>query len=247
MAAYRFSVIEERLRELWQSAGFESLAELARRAGIREGTAQKHVERGSIPAKAAVAYISAARSTGADVNWLLTGTGRPPTKVSALPVHRIIDRKQVVMPQSPSAAVLQPLDALGNSAAQPVPVFETRPVAGGQHFMYRDIPIGRIPRPAFHSPEADLFAIYLQSDDMEPRYERGDRLLINRSLPLVPGKDVILLSDKDEEGRQRAIIRRLVRIQADGYEVRRYNPAENEHAPLAMWPFAYYVEAARWR
>ena len=35
---------EDRLRTLWQAAGFDSLAELARRAGIREGTAQKHVD-----------------------------------------------------------------------------------------------------------------------------------------------------------------------------------------------------------
>lgn len=113
--------------------------------------------------------------------------------------------------------------------------------------MFLDAPIGRIPRPAFHAPEADLFAIYLQSDDMEPRYERGDRLLINRSLPLVPGKDVLLLSEKDSEGRQKGLIRRLIRILADAYEVRRYNPAQDELAPVTVWPFAYYVEAARWR
>lgn len=240
-------MIEQRLRELWQSAGFESLAELARRANIKEGTAQKHVERGSIPARAAVAYITAASSTGADVNWLLTGVGRPPKKVSALPVHTLIDRRPRVVSPSANATFLQPVDALGNNAAFTVPVFETRPVAGGQHFMLRDVAINRIPRPAFHTPEADLFAIYLQSDDMEPRYERGDRLLINRSLPLVPGKDVILLSDKDAEGRQKVIIRRLVRILADAYEVRRYNPQADEIAPLSVWPYAYYVEAARWR
>jgi phage repressor protein C with HTH and peptisase S24 domain len=113
--------------------------------------------------------------------------------------------------------------------------------------MLRDVPISRIPRPAFHAPEVDLFGIYLQSDDMEPRYERGDRLLVNRSLPLVPGKDVLLLSEKDQEGRQRAIVRRLLAILADGYQVRRYNPAQDEHAPLVEWPFAYFVESARWR
>lgn len=89
--------------------------------------------------------------------------------------------------------------------------------------------------------------MYLQSDDMEPRYERGDRLLVNRSLPIVPGKDVMLLSEKDGEGRQRAIIRRLIRVLDTGYEVRRYNPADSEIAPHSAWPFAYHVEAARWR
>lgn len=236
-------MIEERLRELWQAAGFESLAELARRAGIREGTAQKHVERGSIPAKAAVAYVAAARATGADVNWLLTGTGQTPKKIST-PVAK----KQPVVQPSGGAAIWQPIPPIGNHpAAPPVPIFQTRAVAGGQYFMFSDVPIGRLPRPAFHSAEADLFAIYLQSDDMEPRYERGDRLLINRSLPLVPGKDVLLLSAKDSEGRQRGIIRRLVRILAEAYEVRRHNPAQDELAPVEAWPFAYYVEAARWR
>ena len=239
--------MEQRLRELWQAAGFVSLAELARRAGIREGTAQKHVERGSIPAKAAVAYIQAARGTEADVNWLLTGIGKSPKRITAPPVQHPVDRKRTVMPESSDATFLQPAETRGYSVAYPVPVLETRPVAGGQHFMLRDVPISRIPRPAFHSPEADLFGIYLQSDDMEPRYERGDRLLINRGLPLVPGKDVLLLSEKDGEGRQKAIIRRLLRILADAYEVRRYNPAETEHAPMRLWPFAYFVESARWR
>lgn len=240
-------MMEERLRELWQAAGCESLAELARRAGIREGTAQKHVERGSIPAKAAVAYIAAARSTGADVNWLLTGIGRSPKKVTALPVHTLVDRKVPVMSQSPGAAFLQLAETSGYSAAHTVPVFETRPAAGGQYFMLRDVSVDRIPRPAFHSPEADLFGVHIQSDDMEPRYERGDRLLINRGAPLIPGKDILLLSAKDNEGRQRAIIRRLLSVVVDGYQVRRYNPRQDELAALLEWPFAYFVESARWR
>lgn len=237
---------EERLRELWQAAGFDSLAELARRAGIREGTAQKHVERGSIPAKAAIAYISAARMTGADVNWLLTGSGRPPRIVNRPDTRATVDRTAGAMPQSPPAAFLRTAPVHEWNAVSQLPIFETRP-AGASYYMLKDTVVDADPRPGYLSPQADVFAIYHQADDMEPRYERGDRLLISRHTPLVPGKDVLLLSAKDAEGRQRAVVRRLVAIRPDGYEVRSYNPPKVEVMPHTEWPLVHRVEAVRSR
>jgi len=104
-----------------------------------------------------------------------------------------------------------------------------------------------LPRPATHSQQADIFAIYLQADDMDPRYERGDRLLVNKSMPVVPDRDVLLLTDKDDMGCQRGLVRRLLAIRPDGYEVRSYNPPRVEILPLAEWPFIYRIEASRGR
>ena len=72
----------DRLRQLAEYAGFGSVANLARAAGIGVQAAQKQANRNSIPSKAAEAYIGAARATGADPNWLLTGSGTAPKRIS---------------------------------------------------------------------------------------------------------------------------------------------------------------------
>jgi phage repressor protein C with HTH and peptisase S24 domain len=75
------SSASDRLRALAELAGYDSLAEFARAAGIPDGTMRQHVARNSIPKDAAAAYLSKARKTGATLEWLIHGRGTAPNGV----------------------------------------------------------------------------------------------------------------------------------------------------------------------
>jgi phage repressor protein C with HTH and peptisase S24 domain len=103
------------------------------------------------------------------------------------------------------------------------------------------------PRPEFISAVTDAFNLYLKADDMEPRYERGDRLLVNPSLPLIVDKDVLILSEKDASGQQRGLVRRLLSFTDDHWRVKCHNPLRVHSLSRKDWPTAIRVEASRAR
>lgn len=71
----------DRLRALAEAAGYDTEAEFARAAGIRENTMVQHLRRNSIPKGAADLYARAGRKTGVSVDWLLYGKGKAPRGV----------------------------------------------------------------------------------------------------------------------------------------------------------------------
>ncbi len=75
------TVAADRLRALAELAGYESLAEFARAAGIPEGMMRQHIARNSIPKDAGAAYVDKAKKTGATVEWLIYGRGPAPNGV----------------------------------------------------------------------------------------------------------------------------------------------------------------------
>ena len=114
--------------------------------------------------------------------------------------------------------------------------------------MVRAEPIDYVPRAAGISQHANVFVIYLPTDDMEPRYERGDRLLVNPTLPIMAGKDVMLMSAVDAEGQQTALVRRLVGITPDQWRVKHYGDKPGTaNESREKWPFCYRIEGARGR
>lgn len=71
----------DRLRALQEAAGYESLSEFARAAGVAETSMRQHISRNSIPKAAGLLYWKAAKKTGASLDWLLDGSGTPPKGV----------------------------------------------------------------------------------------------------------------------------------------------------------------------
>lgn len=129
-----------------------------------------------------------------------------------------------------------------------MPLRETEEVAGAGYFMLSPVVVAELPRPGSISVQTPVFAIYVQSDDMDPRYERGDRLLVNPALPLEPGKDYLFLTQPDEKGKQRAIIRRLVSFTDSHWRVKVYYPEARTYAESrADWPIWHRIEAVRGR
>jgi transcriptional regulator with XRE-family HTH domain len=83
----------------------------------------------------------------------------------------------------------------------------------------------------------DAFAIYAFSDDMAPRYFRRELVYIHPGRPAEEGGDCLV------ETAQGAMLRRLVREDADGFVFRQYNPARDERVAAADVRGVYSVIA----
>lgn len=241
-----------RLEQLFTLAGFANLAEFAMAAGIRENTAQKHKDRDSIPYARAVDYLRAAERAGvsASVDWLLDGTGAPPARVSATPVQIEVatNPKSRLIPHNGKAQLIERQSPYPLPPRQNVRIRETIEQLGGGFFMLTERVID-----SYASPDTGerAFAFYVQDDAAEPYYDRGDRVLVNPDMPLVVGKDVLLLADPDAEGRQKGILCRLLAISAEKWTVRRFTREKETFVPRSHhlsrkeWPLAHRVVGAR--
>jgi phage repressor protein C with HTH and peptisase S24 domain len=234
----------DRLRQLAEYAGFGSVANLARAAGVKVQAAQKQANRNSIPSKAAEAYIRAARATGADLNWLLTGSGTAPKRTSQVE-KSTIDRRRSLTGILHAGEVVARGPTYSVNESSRLPIRETLEKDG--YFILTERVIDTVVRPGYLSAETDAFSFYVKADDMEPRYERGDRLLANPSLPVVPGKDYLLLGEKAADGIQRGIVRRVLSFTDDHWRVRSYKLARTYNESRKEWPIAIRIEAGRYR
>jgi phage repressor protein C with HTH and peptisase S24 domain len=248
---YPPEMVGARLKELARAAGYPDLAKFARAAGVEPQTANKHALRDRIPVKTAEQYIAAAAATGADLQWLLTGHGTPPRILSALPkrpsgvrnrtIDTVTDRPQVSYTGEEISRVAQ----AGYIKEVPLPVRET--LESGGSWMLTGRIIDEVARPSFMAPATEAFAFYLKSEDMDPRFQRGDRLLVNPSLPVVIDHDYIFLCAKDASGSQRGLVRRLLSFTDTHYRVKCYNPARVHNLARSEWLTAYRIEALRLR
>jgi len=250
---YPPEMVGARLKELARAAGYPDLAKFARAAGVEPQTANKHALRDRIPVKTAELYIATARATGADLQWLLTGHGTPPRTLSALPrsprgvqnrpIDRVTDRPQVVFTGEEISRVAQ----AGYLKEIPLPVRETLEASGGGSWMLTERIIDEVARPSFLAPATEAYAFYLKSEDMDPRFQRGDRLLVNPSLPVVIDHDYLFLGAKDASGSQRGLVRRLLSFTDTHWRVKCYNPARAHNLARSEWPTAFRIEALRLR
>lgn len=69
----------------------------------------------------------------------------------------------------------------------------------------------------------DAYALYVDVEDMQPRYFRGELVYVHPAKPVMTGSDCVL-----EHGDGRVLLRRLVQKSADKIVVQQFNPARLE-------------------
>lgn len=208
-----------RLEQIFTLAGFDALGKFALTAGIREGAAQKHKDRDSIPYGRALDYLKAARQHGviASVQWLMEGRGEAPYRIEQKPPSLIAEQvPDSLLSRDNLGQILEKVAPLSGANAREVPIKEAREIpAGAGSFMLVERTIR-----TYAATDAGVraYAFFVQTDDAG-KYERGDRVLVDPDLPLMPGKDVVILTEPDSEGRQRCMIGRLLVIEADRWKL----------------------------
>lgn len=225
--------MSDRLKMLWTYAGFASLAEFAREAKIKEVTAQKHAQRDSIPPKAAAKYLNAAKETGADLNWLLTGRGTPPQLYSrsGAPLQEV----EIASPSETRQFDISP-SAL-------VPLWELVHGPGGAVLIEKTVNLMPSPNELRHITNA--FAVRMWDDSNAPWLRRGVTLFIDPTQIGIDGQWCLFAARTPEITKTLAIPRVgvLLGATATGWRIRQGDTRTT--LPFADWPLSWKIAFIR--
>ncbi|HZH50291.1 MAG TPA: LexA family transcriptional regulator [Microvirga sp.] len=110
-------------------------------------------------------------------------------------------------------------------------------------------PIGTVARPPALNGVHNAYAVYVVGTSMEPEFEHGDEAYVNPKLPPIPGSTCIFYTNDPHD--DRAMIKRLVRVTADEWHVRQWNPPEGQDRDFTVsradWPVCHRVVGKNYR
>jgi SOS-response transcriptional repressor LexA len=190
-----------------------TLTELARRAGVSSTTLTRFMNKDvkHTLSMSTLGKLSVASGVGVPMGLSAPGVvARPPAESLAVP-------RRADMPHD-------------------LPVYGTAQGANGEGAFIINMggQVDRIRRPPGLMANRDAFAIYVEGDSMEPRFEPGETVVVDPNRPVRPGDDIVLLLESPEPGRPPcAYIKRLVRRGAERILVRQYNPPREMEFPTA--------------
>ena len=101
-------------------------------------------------------------------------------------------------------------------------------LANGEVIDYAPPPPGKSP--------GGIFALYVFSDSMEPRYYRGELIYVHRNRPVHNNRDCVIRMKNGD-----AHIKQLVRMTEDKIRVRQFNPPAEKDIPLGDVEAVYPV------
>ena len=88
------------------------------------------------------------------------------------------------------------------------------------------------------------FAFYVVGSSMSPAIEHADQVVVNPSLPVRPGGDCVFIQQQPD-GTFLALVKRLVRQNADQWRVRQYNPPRDYDLSRKKWSRAHVISEIR--
>lgn len=226
---YTEDMMGERLKDLARLAGFVDIAKFARAAGIEPGTANKHVQRDSISKSAAQKYINAAKGTGADLDWLLTGRGTAPklySQPSALP-HK-------VEIESPTDTRKFDIEASGT-----VPLWRFTRGPGGTVLIEKTD--NAVSSPVELRDQKTAFAVRIWDDANAPWLRRGITVFIDPTQIGADGEWCLLAADAPDITRSLANPRIgiLLGTTATGWRIQQGDTRVT--LPFSEWPHAWKI------
>lgn len=183
------------------------------------------LEGGTVERPRALPELASALRTS--VEWLLTGQ-----EIASKVVQP--DHKAEVIPSSTVSRIV--------TASEPLIVWRSAPSSGrsGEMLIYKE-QAGLATRPVELADSKEAFAVKTTDDDGAPRYEGRSTLLVDPWAPPAQGDDCLFIRNPSDNP-MTAITRRLVRVTADHWVVRRFHQgAKEQKLDRAEWPAAWHI------
>lgn len=183
------------------------------------------LEAGSVERPRALPELASALRTSVD--WLLTG--QEPARPLQTPPHN----PDIIPNPSVSRIV---------TASEPLIVWRSAPNQGrsGEMLIYKE-QAGVATRPVELADSKEAFAVKVVDRDAAPRYEPRATLLIDPWAPPAEGDDCLFVQNADDNP-MTAAARRLVRVTAEHWVVRRFHHgAKEQKLDRAQWQSAWYI------
>lgn len=225
--------MKERLKELARLAGFVDIAKFARAAGIEPGTAQKHVLRDRIPAGAAQKYVSAAKETGADLDWLLTGRGSAPKLYlqTRAPLHKV------------EIATSDEARQFDSTPTDTVPLWRLARGPGGTVLIEKTA--NTVSSPTDLKNKNTAFAVQIWDDANAPWLKRGITIFVDTTQIGADGDWCLLAADTPDIERVLANPRIGIMLGATAIGWRIQQGASRITLPFGEWPHAWKIAFIR--
>jgi phage repressor protein C with HTH and peptisase S24 domain len=159
----------------------------------------------------------------------LSGLGEPPiTRAEVLSLASTPAGEAVLPDSNVRPASDAPTLPDRHEMPKDVPVWGTAAGANGDGaFLLNalDGAIDYVRRPPALAAARDVFAIYVESDSMAPRFEPGELVYCDPRRPVVPGRYVVLTVQSEDPGEPpRSYVKRLVRRTASEVILEQFNP-----------------------
>lgn len=229
------TTLGERVREERRAKGW-SQAELARRVSnagyqMTQGGIAQIERRGETEPKS---IVQLAQALGVSVHWLQSSRGDKTAGIAAG------DGEQLSM--LPAG---RPGRGAGANGAAPGPRQRLQVFASAQGgkdgaIVLSNEPVSWLPRDPRLEGVPDAYGCFVSGESMEPAYEKGNILLVNPSVQPEPGDDVVFMRE-DKEGQRYVLIKRLVKVNAQSWTVKQYNPAKTFTLSRKEWAKAHLV------
>mgnify|MGYP000228709552 CR=1 len=147
------------------------------------------------------------------------------------------------VPQRPSTA--QPAVSATDLSKPDIPVWAS--VAGGDGdgaILLMGEPIDYIRRSERTATVRDPWAFHVVGESMLERLVQGDQVVINPALPLLPLTDCVFIHQA-EDGTMYALVKRLLRANAEVWRVRQLNPPKDFDLSRKKWTKAFRIAEIR--
>jgi phage repressor protein C with HTH and peptisase S24 domain len=181
-----------------------------------------------------------ARALGKDaaaVNRMLKGDRQ--IKANEVPV--ILD----YLNEPPEIPLSQRIKLLPPPGEATVPVWASAEAGSDGAMLLVNDPIDYIRRSERMQGVKNPFAFYVIGASMSPAIEHGDQVVVNPTLPARPGSDCVFIHE-DGTGTMLALVKRLLRVSADHWRVRQYNPPKDFDLPKKKWGKALCITEKRY-
>lgn len=129
----------------------------------------------------------------------------------------------------PSVSEVKPANVpfpLRGSLPKDVPVMGTAAGAAigrGAFTIFRE-PVDYVVRPPGLVAARGIYALFVESDSMSPKFEHGELIYVNEFRPVTPGDYVVIQEPAGSEHEFNGFVKRLVRRTADWVETEQLNP-----------------------
>ena len=186
-----------------------------------------------------------ARALGKDaaaVNRMLKGERL--IKANELPV--ILGYLKATPPDDGSGLYSQMIQAIPHSGERPdVPVWASAEAGSDGAILLTTEPIDYIRRSERMQGVKAPFAFYVIGASMSPAIEHGDQVVVNPTIPVRPGTDCVFIQE-DASGTMLALVKRLLKVSADHWHVRQYNPPKDFNLAKKKWAKALCITEKRY-
>lgn len=229
------STLGERVKTERRAKGW-SQAELARRVSkagysITQGGIAQIERRGDTEPKS---IIQLAQALGVSPNWLQSTRGEKTAGVTGE------DEQFGMLPTTGRRGRGAAASGPPSGPRLPLQVFSSAQGGGEGAMILSSEPVSWLPRDPRLEGVPDAYGCFVSGDSMEPAYERGNILLVNPSAHPESGDDVVLMKE-EKDGQRYVLIKRLVKVNAQSWTVKQYNPPKTFTLSRKEWSKAHLV------